>query len=83
MGKFKRAMAITSLITTIAGVPANPSLTGTSRDLAKQYGSYAKEVRAPQTRRDIERTIAAATHEKATAQKSTTALTKKNIKRLK
>ena len=83
MGKFTRAMAVVGIITTMAGVPGEPSLKGTTRDLAKQYGSYAKEVRSPQTRRDIQRTISAATRDKGAAQKNSSMVTKQNIKRLK
>jgi len=83
MGKLTNAKAIAGIIATIAGTAINPSLAGTTRDLAKQYSSYAKEVRAPETRRDIQRTITAATRNKASAQKSSSAVTKKNIKRLK
>jgi hypothetical protein len=83
MGKLDRVKAVGGIILALQGIPANPSLDGTTRDLAKHYGRYAKEVRAPETRRDIERTIAAATRHKAASQKNSSMVTKKNIKRLK
>ena len=76
-------MAVAGIISTIAGVPGTPSLKGTTRDLAKQYSSYASEVRAPETKRDIQRTISAATRNKGAAQRNSSMVTKKNIKRLK
>lgn len=81
--RFDRARAAVGIIGALAGAGGDPTVQGAPAGLAKQYGDYGKEVRLPATRRDIERTLAAATRAKHQREKTPGALTKKDIKKLK
>ncbi len=81
--RFNRVMAVTGIIGALAGSGGDPVVKGSTTGLSKQYGDYSKQVRLPATRREIERTLDAATREKALNQKNSSLLSKKDLKSLK
>ena len=80
---FKQGMAVAGMIATIGGAVGDPVLKGATTGLVKQYSSYVKKVRIPDTKEQIDRTIQDATRAKLAAHKNTTQLTKKDLKGLK
>ncbi|KJF19401.1 hypothetical protein [Rhodococcus sp. AD45] len=80
--RFTRAQAVAGIIGALAGSGGDPTVKGSATGLVKQYSSYAKEVRLPATRREIERTLDNATRSKSQNSKNTHLLTKKHLKNL-
>ena len=82
--RFDRARAVVGIVGALAGAGGDPVLKNTTPGLTDQYGKYAKEVRLPATRREIERELDRAARDKKNRQDSTSLqLTKKDLKNLK
>lgn len=74
---FNRGRATVGILGALVGAGNGDVLKNSSTSLNKQYGQYAKEVRLPATRRDIERQLDQATRNK---NKPTTSINTKGLK---
>ena len=80
--RFDRAKAVAGIVGALSGVGGDPVVKNSTPELADQHAKYVKEVRLPATRREIQRTLDAATRSKAHRQKHPPMLTKKDLKNL-
>lgn len=78
----KRTSAAIGIAANVAGTGGAAVVKNTDSNLTKQYASYTKQVRLPQTGRDIARTLDEATRAKGAACHHTH-LTAKDLKKLK
>ncbi|WP_138945724.1 hypothetical protein [Plantibacter sp. M259] len=77
----KRTGAAIGIATTLAGAPNTGAIKDATTALTKQYAEYSRKVQLPQTRKEIARTLDAATRAKGAANKQNH-LSTKNIKNL-
>ena len=78
--KAKQVGAALSLATNVYGT-ALPNSVNT--DLVRQHAKYSKEVRLPDTRREISRTLDRASRSKEAELKQSTKMSNKDLKKLK
>jgi hypothetical protein len=78
----KRTSAAIGIAANVAGTGGAAVVKNTDTNLTKQYAGYAKQVRLPQTGRDISRSLDEATRAKGAADRQTH-LTAKDLKKLK
>lgn len=78
----KRTSAAIGIAANVAGTGGAAVLKNTDTNLTKQYASYTKQVRLPQTGRDISRALDESTRAKGAASRHTH-LTTKDLKKMK
>lgn len=79
---WSRGLAVVGIATTLAGA-GHPAITGSTRDLTKQYTEYAAKVRLPESRREIGRALSASTAALNARKADSSLVTKKGVRRLK
>ncbi|WP_159419322.1 hypothetical protein [Rhodococcus rhodochrous] len=77
-----RALAVGGLIGALGGLGGDPVARNSPAGLRETYGKFGKQVVLPSKEKDIARTLRRATREKGDRSKSSTSLTRKDIKNL-
>ena len=77
-----RLGAAAGIVGALAGLGGDPVVKNSSNGLSKTYAQYSKDVRLPETERDIARTLRRAGREKSARDKNGYELTAKDLKKL-